>query len=90
MKIDDHLIVLNGQAASGTGPRRPQKTKNPNHSGVILLISQENQRAWRLNPRSLTEAKRLLGQVQSQLSKLPDETLAEIHRLDDRCLIRLP
>jgi hypothetical protein len=90
MKIDDHLILLKGQAATGPSPRRPQKdSAQKTCSGVILLISQENQRAWRLRPKSLEEAKKILGLVQEQMARMPEDSLAEVHRLDDQCLVRL-
>ncbi len=91
MKVDSQLIVLNGQAPSPPAPRRnPRRAAHNSHSGVILLISQENQRAWRSKPSSLEEAKQVLSRVQLQLAKMPGNSSAEVHRLDDQCLVRLP
>jgi hypothetical protein len=90
MKVDDHFILLKGQAASSPGPRRPRASTGQNaQPGVVLLISQENQRAWRAKPNSLEEAKRILDKVQTKLDEGSAENLAEVHRLDFQCLVRL-
>ncbi len=90
MKVDDNLMVIRGQAVTGTGTRKARPiTAQSSQPGVILLISQENQRAWRLKPNSLEEAKKILSKVKDHLQQTKGETLSDIHGLDSHCLIRL-
>jgi hypothetical protein len=88
MKVEANLTVIKGQANSNPSPRRALREGTP--SGVVLLISQENQEARRLDPASLAEAQSLLQEMSRRLTGAPGETLAEVHRLKPSCLVRLP
>lgn len=91
MKVEVNLTVVKGEALSGTGPRRaPRVRQQDSSSGVVLLISQENQQARRLDPASLSEAKNLLREVTQRLEGTPGEAVAEVHLLESPCLVRLP
>ena len=88
MKIDANLTLVKGRAAPG--PRRPKNlSQSAPTSGAISLISQENRQAWRLDLNSLEEAKRLLGTVKHYLEVTQGDSVAEVHRLDNQCLVRL-
>jgi hypothetical protein len=90
MKIDPHLTVVKESKAGDAVPRPSQRpSTQTSQDGVVVLISQENQRAWQANPSSLCEARKVLAQVQNRLGNSPDEALAEIHRLDARCLLKI-
>jgi len=91
MKVDVKFPVGKGEDAAGAGPRKtPRVTREGSSSGVVLLISQENQQARHLDPSSLTEARHLLLKVTRRLSGTPGKTLAEVHLLESHCLVRLP
>lgn len=91
MKVDVTFTVVKGEAASGPSPRRtPRVSQERSSPAVVLLISQENQQARRLDPASLTEARNLLKEVSRSLSGTPGENLAEVHLLESPCLVRLP
>lgn len=90
MKVDPHLILVKGvTAADGQGQGQPSPAPQRNREGVLLLIFRENQRAWRLSPTSLGEAKELLEKVQGELGVGRGEALSEVHRLEAGCLVRL-
>ncbi len=88
MKVEVNLTLVKGQCASGAGPRKTsRKDSSP---GIVLLITQENQQARRLDLSSLTEARTLLATVNRRLSETPGEVLSGVHLLDSSCLVRLP
>jgi hypothetical protein len=90
MKIDPHLTVVKEPETSDAASRQSQRlSAQTSREGVVVLISQENQQAWRVDISSLVEARKVLGQVQSRLGNSPEEALAEIHRLDARCLLKI-
>lgn len=82
-------MVKRLEAADGGGQGQPRPSPQRTRDGVVLLVSQENRRACRLRPNSLGEAKELLERVQGNLEATREETLAEVHRLEARCLVRL-
>lgn len=91
MKVEANLTVIKGQANSNPSPRRALRAnREGTPSGVVLLISQENQEARRLDPASLAEAQSLLQEMSRRLTGAPGETLAEVHGLKPSCLVRLP
>ena len=91
MKVEVNLTVVKDEAVSDTNHRRtPRAGKESSSPEVVLLISQENQQARRLDPTSLTEAQNLLLEVTRHLAGAPGETLAEVHLLESQCLVRLP
>jgi hypothetical protein len=90
MKIGAPLGLVKNSEKSEVIPRQGSGPIPANsRDGVIILISQENRRAWQAIPQSLKEAKEVLQKIQGHLGKFPQETLAEIHQLDARCLVRL-
>lgn len=90
MKVDPHLtVVKNLGGVDGGRQRQASLPSQRTQDGVVLLVSQENRRAWRLTPSSLGEAKELLERVQGNLEATREETLAEGHRLEAHCLVRL-
>lgn len=90
MKVDPHhTVVKKLEPANGGGQREPRPSSQRTQDSVVLLVSQENRRAWRLSPASLGEAKELLERVQGPLGDTRKDTLAEVHRLEARCLVRL-
>jgi hypothetical protein len=91
MKVDVTLTLVKGQDGVGGTPRRPPRSaREGSPPGVVLLISQENQQARRLDPSSLTEARTLFLDVTRQLTGTTEEVLAEVHFLDPSFLVRLP
>ncbi len=88
MKVDPHLTLIKGSETSEITPKG-QARSNHSQEGVVALISQENRRAWRTAPESLTEAKKVLQKVQGHLGEARQETLAEVHQLTARCLLKL-
>ncbi len=89
MKVDPHLTVVKGPEAADAVCRRSPRSGQNSQDGVVILISQENRRAWQVTPTFLKEAKKVLEQVQSRLGETREENLAEVHRLDARCLVKL-
>ncbi len=91
MKVEVNLTLVKGETMSDARPRRAPRVRQESSSpGVVLLISQENQQARRLDPASLTEAKNLLRDVTRHLEGTPGEAAAEFHLLKSPCLVRLP
>jgi hypothetical protein len=90
MKIEPPLMVAKGQAASGSGPQPGMRTASPPaRKGIVTLISAENRLARQHDLKTLEEAKRLITEVQGGLQAGPGETLAAVHRLEPRCLVKL-
>lgn len=90
MKVEPHLTVVKKvEAVEGGSQRQPRLLSDKSQEGVVLLVSEENRRAWRLSPSSLEEAKELLERVQGSLGDVREEALAGIHGLKARCLVRL-
>jgi hypothetical protein len=90
MKVETNFTLIKGQAESTNGTPSPRPARKDHTSGVVLLISQENQAARRWDPDSLPQARLLLEEVTRGLSRAPGEKLAEVHDLKPSCLIRLP
>ena len=89
MKIDPHLTVVKGLESADAVRKRCPRPSQSCEDGVVILISQENRRAWQTTPTSLKEAKKGLERVQGRLHNAQEETLAEVHHLEARCLVRL-
>ena len=91
MTVDANLTLVKGQDGVGATPRKlPRSVREGSPPGVVLLISQENQQARRLDPSSLTEARTLFLDLTRQLTGTPEEVLSEVHLLDPSFLVRLP
>lgn len=88
MKAEPSLSVVKSQAAAGKRSPRQKRQKTQSPPEVISLISQENQKASRLDPHSLEEAQNLLERLLLQVEQ-GKGNLDEVHRLQDRCLVRL-
>jgi len=88
MKAEPSLKVVKGQAASGTRPRRLNQPITQSPPEVMSLISQENQKASRLELHSLQEAQNLLEELLFQVGEVRTD-LEEVHLLQERCLVRL-
>ena len=88
MKAEPSLIVVKGQAASGERSPRQKRQITQSPPEVISLISLENQKASHLDPHSLEEAQNLLERLLLQVEQVKGD-LDEVHRLKDRCLVRL-
>jgi hypothetical protein len=56
---------------------------------MLVLVSQENQRARELQPHTLAEAQRLLTHLVATLKAETPEVLSETHRLQPPYLLRL-
>jgi hypothetical protein len=89
MKVEPTLIVIKGKSASGKPSGRSSGKASKSRPEVISMISLENQEASRLDPHSLQEAQGLLEQLLFQVEQDKGETVGEVHRLKDRCLVRL-
>ena len=89
MKVDPRITAVKGQAAGGKRLGRAKGQKNQLRPEVISMISLENQEASRLDPHSLQEAQSLLEQLLLQVEQDKGETIEEVHRLKDRCLVKL-
>ena len=88
MKSESSLTILHGQVASGKRARRSKRQPKESPPEVVSLISLENQKASRSDPHSLEEAQNLLEKLLFQVEETKD-SLDEVHRLQDRCLVRL-
>ena len=88
MKAEPSLTVVDGQAASGTRPRRPKGQITQSPPEVMSLISLENQQASRLDIHSLQAAQDLLEKLIFQVEEVKAD-LEQVHQLQDRCLVRL-
>ena len=89
MKIDPHLTVVKGLESADVVRKRYPRPLQSSQEGVVILISQENRRAWQTTPTSLKEAKKVLERVQGRLNNAQEEALAEVHHLEAHCLVRL-
>jgi len=89
MKIDPHLTVVKGLESADAVRKRRLRPSQSSQDGVVILISQENRRAWQTTPTSLKEAKKVLERVQGRLNNAREEVLAEVHHLEAQCLVKL-
>src|SRR4030042_5195559 len=88
MKAEPSLTVVKSQATSGKRAPKPKRQITQSPPEVISLISLENQKASRSDPHSLEEAQNLLEKLLFQVEQ-GNGDLDEVHRLQDRCLVRL-
>ncbi len=90
MKVEANLTTVKSPEGAETVPPQGSGPSSPNRrEGIVILISQENRRAWRTAPESLTEAQKVLQKVQGHVGEARQETLAEVHQLTARCLLKL-
>lgn len=89
MKVDPRINAVKGQAAGGKSLGGAKGRTTQSRPEIISMISMENQEASRLDPNSLQEAHSLLEQLLFQVEQDKGETIEEVHRLEDRCLIKL-
>jgi hypothetical protein len=87
MKIDPHLTLVKGSEAAEIAPRGRSRPPRATQEGVVALISQENRRAWKQYPTSLSEAKQVLEKISACVSQAQEETLADVHQLTAPCLV---
>ncbi len=93
MKIDPHLTLVRGEPTDTrcqtSSPSHPSRGAGPTFRDMLVLVSQENQRAQELMPRNLEEAQRLLRHLVTALKAREPEALSETHRLQAPYLVRL-
>jgi hypothetical protein len=87
MKIDPHLTLVKGSEASEITPKGQARPSKQSQEGVVALISQENRRAWKQYPTSLSEAKQVLEKISACVRQTQEETLADVHHLMAPCLV---
>jgi hypothetical protein len=90
MKVDFPLMLVKGQKMAH--PQEKRTTGSPFREAapaVVVLVSQENRRAGQLGPAGLDEAKQLVRGLIQTLGGQAEDSLAETHRLQGHCLVRL-